>query len=37
MLKTNEEKVVKWSVQGKVHHPLRGRYKITHESVGNSY
>lgn len=31
MLKTNKEKVVKWSVQGKVHHPVGGGYRITHE------
>lgn len=31
MLKTNRDKVVKWSVQGKVHHPLGGNYRITHE------
>jgi hypothetical protein len=24
MLKTNKEKVVRWSVQGKIHHPLNG-------------
>ncbi|MGL6106936.1 DUF4438 domain-containing protein [Romboutsia sp.] len=29
MLKTNQDKVVKWSVQGKVHHPLGGNYRIT--------
>lgn len=33
MLKTNRDKVVKWSVQGKVHHPLGGNYRITHEGV----
>ncbi|HSQ89473.1 DUF4438 domain-containing protein [Romboutsia sp.] len=31
MLKTNKEKVVKWSVQGKIHHPIGGNYRITHE------
>lgn len=31
MLKTNKEKVVKWSAQGKVHHPTGGTYRITHE------
>jgi len=31
MLKTNKEKVIKWSVQGKIHHPLGGNYRITHE------
>lgn len=31
MVKTNKEKVVKWSVQGKVHHPTGGTYRITHE------
>lgn len=31
MLKTNKDKVVKWSVQGKVHHPTGGTYRITHE------
>lgn len=31
MLKTNKENVVKWSVQGKVHHPTGGTYRITHE------
>lgn len=33
MLKTNKDKVVKWSVQGKVHHPLGGNYRITHEGI----
>jgi len=33
MLKTNKEKVVKWSVQGKIHHPLGGGYRITHEGI----
>lgn len=31
MLKTNKEKVVKWSVQGKIHHPQGGAYRITQE------
>ena len=31
MLKTNKDKDVKWSVQGKVHHPTGGTYRITHE------
>lgn len=31
MLKTNKDKVVKCSVQGKVHHPTGGTYRITHE------
>lgn len=31
MLKTNKDRLVKWSVQGKVHHPLGGTYRITHE------
>lgn len=31
MIKTNKEKVVKWSVQGKIHHPLALSYKVTHE------
>ena len=31
MLKTNIARVVKWSVQGKVHHPTGGNYRITHE------
>lgn len=31
MLKTNKDRVVKWSVQGKVHHPTGGNYRITHE------
>lgn len=33
MLKTNRDYVVKWSVQGKVHHPIGGGYRITHEGV----
>lgn len=31
MLKTNKQHVVKWSVQGKVHHPVGGTYRISHE------
>lgn len=31
MLKTNKDKVVKWSVQGKIHHPLALSYRVTHE------
>ncbi|WP_042275164.1 DUF4438 domain-containing protein [[Clostridium] dakarense] len=31
MIKTNKEKVVKWSVQGKIHHPIGGNYRITHD------
>ena len=31
MIKTNKEKVVKWSVQGKIHHPIGGNYRITHK------
>lgn len=33
MLTTNKEKVVKWSVQGKIHHPLGGGYRITHDGI----
>ena len=33
MLRTNEGRLVKWSVQGKVHHPLGGNYRITQEGV----
>lgn len=33
MLKTNKDKIVKWSVQGKIHHPLGGNYRITHEGI----
>lgn len=33
MLKTNKEKVVKLSVLGKVHHPLGGDYRISHEGI----
>lgn len=29
-LKTNKDQVVKWSVQGKIHHPLGGNYRVTH-------
>lgn len=28
-MKTNRDKVVKWSVQGKVHHPIGANYRIT--------
>lgn len=31
MIKTNKENLVKWSVQGKIHHPLGGNYRITHD------
>lgn len=31
MLKTNIEKVVKQSIAGKIHHPLGGAYRISHE------
>lgn len=31
MVKINKEKLVKWSVQGKIHHPLGGNYKVTHD------
>lgn len=31
MLKTNKEKVVKWSVQGKIHHPIGGNYRISND------
>lgn len=31
MLKTNVGRVVKWSVQGKVHHPTGGGYRISHD------
>ena len=30
MLKSNRNKIVKWSVQGKIHHPLGGTYRVTH-------
>lgn len=33
MLHTNKPQVVKWSVQGKIHHPVGGGYRITHEGV----
>lgn len=33
MLNTNKPQVVKWSVQGKIHHPVGGGYRITHEGV----
>lgn len=29
-MKTNRDKVVKWSVQGKVHHPIGANYRIDH-------
>lgn len=32
-LKTNRDKVVKWSVMGKIHHPVGGGYRITHEGI----
>jgi len=31
MLRTNKERLVKQSVQGSVHHPLGGAYRISHE------
>jgi len=31
MLKTNKEKVVMVSVQGKIHHPTGGNYRVSHE------
>lgn len=31
MLNTNKEHVVKWSVQGKIHHPIGGNYRISHD------
>ncbi|MGL5753215.1 MAG: DUF4438 domain-containing protein [Paraclostridium sp.] len=31
MVKINKERLVKWSVQGKIHHPLGGNYKVTHD------
>ncbi|MGL4730421.1 MAG: DUF4438 domain-containing protein [Clostridium sp.] len=31
MLKTNKDKVVKWSVQGKIHHPVGGNYRISND------
>lgn len=33
MVKTNKENLVKWSVQGKIHHPVGGEYRITHEGI----
>ena len=33
MLKTNKENLVKWSVQGKIHHPLGGNYRIACRSA----
>ncbi|MGG7059098.1 DUF4438 domain-containing protein [Clostridium nigeriense] len=33
VVKTNKDKVVKWSVAGKIHHPTGGGYRITHEGV----
>lgn len=29
MIKTNKDRIVKWSVQGKIHHPTGGTYRIT--------
>lgn len=31
MLRTNVGKVVKQSISGKIHHPLGGAYRISHE------
>jgi len=31
MLKTNKDKLVKQSLQGKIHHPVGGTYRISHE------
>ncbi|MDB8792493.1 DUF4438 domain-containing protein [Romboutsia sp. 1001216sp1] len=31
MLNTNKEHVVKWSVQGKIHHPIGGNYRISYD------
>ena len=31
MLKTNRDRLVKWSLQGKIHHPLGGNYRITQD------
>lgn len=31
MLKTNKDKLVQWSVQGKIHHPIGGDYRMTYE------
>lgn len=33
MLRTNQDRVVKWSVQGKIHHPIGGNYRITQDGV----
>lgn len=33
MLKTNRDKVVKWSAQGKIHHPIGGRYRVSSEGI----
>lgn len=30
-MKTNRDNVVKWSVQGKVHHPIGANYRIDHD------
>ena len=32
-LKTNRDKVLKWSVMGKIHHPVGGGYRITHDGI----
>lgn len=32
-LKTNRDKVVKWSVMGKIHHLVGGGYRITHDGI----
>lgn len=32
-MKTNKNKLVMQSLQGKIHHPLGGNYRITHEGV----
>lgn len=31
MLNTNKEHVVKWSIQGKIHHPIGGNYRISYD------
>lgn len=31
MIKTNKDRLVKWSVQGKIHHPTGGGYRITND------
>lgn len=31
MIKTNKDKLVIQSVQGKIHHPIGGKYKVSHE------